>query len=79
VSETETADVTVRAYPTRWGTPPGTPASEERQSWVKRNVRLEQVRNLDLAVIAHRALFMHRDAPADAQLALEAARAEAQR
>jgi hypothetical protein len=34
-------------FPTAWGAPRGTPYSEERASWVRRNVRVEQVRNLD--------------------------------
>jgi hypothetical protein len=34
------------AFPRRWGTPPGEPYSEERAGWVRRNVRVEQVRNL---------------------------------
>jgi hypothetical protein len=33
-------------FPSRWGVPPGAPHSEERASWVRRNVRVEQVRNL---------------------------------
>ena len=62
-------------FPARWGTPPGTPSSEERAAWVRRHTLLEQARNLDPALIAHRALVVSRDAPADAQLALAAAKA----
>ena len=62
-------------FPSRWGTPVGTPASEERAAWIRRNVLVEQARNLDLDVRARRALLVHQDAPTDARLALEAARA----
>lgn len=34
-------------FPAAWGIPRGAPYSEERASWVRRNVRVEQVRNLD--------------------------------
>lgn len=62
-------------FPARWGTPPGAPSSEERASWVRRNVKVEQVRNLDLGARARRALRRSHDEPADPQLALEAAKA----
>ena len=75
MSEIETADTTARAYPTHWGTPPGTQFSEERAAWVRRNLRVEQVRNLDLAEQAARVVRMSRDSPADALRALEAAEA----
>ena len=34
-------------FPSRWGAPRGAPYSEERAAWVRRNVRVEDVRNLD--------------------------------
>jgi hypothetical protein len=34
-------------FPAEWGIPRGTPYSEERAAWVRRHVRVEQVRNLD--------------------------------
>ena len=75
MSEIENAVEAVRAYPPRWGTPPGTQFSEARAAWVHRNLRVEQVRNLDLAEQAARAVRMSRDSPTDALRALEAAKA----
>jgi len=75
VSEIETADTAGRGYPTHWGTPPGTQFSEVRAAWVRRNLRVEQVRNLDLAEQAARAARMYRDSPTDALRALETAKA----
>lgn len=66
-----------RGYPSRWGTPLGRPYSEERAAWIRRNVRVEEVRNLDLAEQAARALRMSRVSRRDARLALEAAKAAA--
>jgi hypothetical protein len=34
-------------FPDTWGAPRGAPYSEERAAWVRRNVRVEQVRNLN--------------------------------
>jgi hypothetical protein len=34
-------------FPAEWGIPRGAQYSEERAAWVRRNVRVEQVRNLD--------------------------------
>ena len=33
-------------FPDAWGTPPGTPHSEERAAWVRGHTRLEQVRHM---------------------------------
>ena len=34
-------------FPAEWGIPRGAPYSEERAAWVRRNVKVEEVRNLN--------------------------------
>ena len=74
LAEIETADVTDRGYPTRWGTPPGL-FSTERTAWVQGNARVEQVRNLEPPSWPHGCCARAARPPRDARLALEAATA----
>jgi hypothetical protein len=51
-------------FPTAWGIPLGTPFSEERASWVRRNTKVQQVKDLNKREAREIAERIQRDANA---------------
>jgi hypothetical protein len=60
--EEHAAGVRQGGLPAEWGTPPGTPYSEERAAWVSSHARLQQARDIDKVEARKIADQVHRDA-----------------